>query len=375
MSEFNSSATNQHVKKTLSSKTIATIIPVTVVAMVVFTGILNAYMNPMVYRSAYMNWIGEQMEQGQNIAIFDPNINWRALRREQIIGLNTTPEVVVSGGSRWQEAATSHVPDKIFFNAHGHSDYNEDFFAIVYLLEKNNRMPETLILSLRYRIFEPVALRKHTGWREWAPEYRAMAKKIGIEPHPSIETHRMNHWAALFSVEDLWQQIQYRMNTQELAGPTDAYTLKTLDVIGSDGSLRWSQENAARFTPDFAEKDARNRLARFIDFDLQIDMKMVDSVKRLLAYLKKKNVNVVLAQTPFHPVFYDGIQGTKFGKTLAKIDQIGEQYAQTYGLQKVGSFNPHELGCSREEFIDWHHGTPKCLSKVFAQIDFSSQML
>lgn len=359
-------------KGRVSLKVVAIAIPILVIAAIALTAVLNARLNPMVYRPVHMAWIGEQMEQGKNIAIYDPNINWRALRREQIQGLDETPQVVVSGGSRWQEAAASHVPGKTFFNAHGHSDYNEDFFAIVHLLEQNGRMPETLVLSLRYRIFEPVELRSHTGWREWAPEYRAMADKLDLESHSASETHKMAHWTALLSVEDLWGQIRLRSNAEEIAGPTDAHTFKTLDVIGSDGSLRWSDENTALFTPDFAENDAKKRLARFVDFDLQIDEGMVADVDVLLSYLKDQNVNVVLAQTPFHPAFYDGIQGTKFGETLAAIDAIGDRYAETYGIQKVGSFDPHELGCPREEFIDWHHGTPDCLAKVFDQIDFPS---
>lgn len=79
---------------------------------------------------------------------------------------------------------------------------------------------------------------------------------------------------------------------------------------------------------------------------------------------------MVLAQTPFHPTFYDGITSTQFGQTLGRIQTIGDEFAKKYGIQIVGSFNPHALGCPKEEFIDWHHGTPKCLENVFQQIRF-----
>ena len=347
------------------------VIPIVIFATIAIVVLSNMNLNPLVYKTSHMKEVAAHLQGGKNYSIYDPNINWRALRREQIKMLDETPQVVVSGGSRWQEAAFHHVEGMSFFNAHGHSDYNEDFFAIVELLESNNRIPETLVLSLRYRIFEPVELRSHTGWREWAPEYRAMAKKIGIEAHSSSATSKKDHWMALLSLSDLWALIQRKLNSEDAPKAIDSDTTPTLDVIGFDGSLRWSEANATRFSPEYAEKDAEKRLKRFVDFDLQIEQKMVSDVDKLLAYTQEKGINIVLAQTPFHPTFYDGIQDTNFGRTLAKVDEIGDEYAEKYGLQKVGSFNPHELECPKSEFIDWHHGTPECLAKVFDQIDFT----
>jgi hypothetical protein len=345
--------------------------PIVIGAVLIIVVILNINLNPLVYKTSYMQNVANTLQAGKNYSIYDPNINWRALRREQIKLLKTTPQVIVSGGSRWQEASSDLISNKTFFNAHAHSDYNEDFFAIVELLESNKRMPETLILSLRYRIFEPIELRQHTGWREWIPEYRSIAERIGVDPHPLLSTTRIDHWVALLSLNDLMAQIKLRLSIKETPKSVDSYTTPTLDVIGFDGSLRWSEKNTKRFTPNYAEKDAQKRLKRFVDFDLEIDQKMVADVDKLLAYLKNKGVNVVFAQTPFHPTFYDGVQGTNFGHTLDKIELIGKAYAEKYNLQKVGSFNPHTLECSKEEFIDWHHGTPECLAKVFNQIDFS----
>jgi len=354
----------------VNQKKIFILIPIVIFVTVAIVVLLNMNLNPLVYKSSHMKEVAAHLQSGKNYSIYDPNINWRALRREQIKLLDETPQVVVSGGSRWQEAALHHVKGRTFFNAHGHSDYNEDFFAIIELLESYKRIPNTLVLSLRYRIFEPIELRSHTGWREWAPEYRAMAEKVGIEAHSSISTNKKDHWMALLSLNDLWVLLKRKFNSEEFPQAIDTETTPTLDVIGFDGSLRWSEANAIRFSPEYAEKDAQKRLERFVDFDLQIDEKMVSDVDRLFEYAQGKGINIVLAQTPFHPTFYDGIQDTNFGRTLAKVDEIGDDYAEKYGLQKVGSFNPHELGCPKSEFIDWHHGTPECLAKVFDQIEF-----
>ena len=41
---------------------------------------------------------------GKNFANHDPNVDLRALRAAQIRHLTTAPDVVIFGGSRWQEA-------------------------------------------------------------------------------------------------------------------------------------------------------------------------------------------------------------------------------------------------------------------------------
>ncbi|MCU0924526.1 MAG: hypothetical protein MUF44_00365 [Hydrogenophaga sp.] len=330
----------------------------------------NMYLNPMVYRTSHMQEVAQALAQGKNYGVYDTNINWRALRREQIKLMSETPQVVVSGGSRWQEASSIHTPGKTFFNAFGHSDFSEDFFAIVHLLEENGRMPETLVLSLRYSIFAPIADRDATGWREWVPEYEAMMAKLGLEPHSASETGRKNHWLALLSIKDLVSLAKRRLSSREHPHILNEEDSETLDVIRSDGSLQWSKKNANLFTPEYAEKDSIKRLARYTDYTLRIDADMVDATDRLFAYLKEKKVKVVLAQTPFHPTFYDGIKQRQYGQTLDEIEEIGRKFSLKYDFPIVGGFDPKEVGCPKEEFIDWHHGTPDCLAKIFSQIKF-----
>jgi hypothetical protein len=330
----------------------------------------NYFLNPMIYRVSYMRETAQALENGASYGIYDTNINWRALRREQIKLKTTSPQVIVSGGSRWQEASLIHTPGKTFFNAFGHSDFNEDFFAIVGLLEKNNKMPDTLVLSLRYSIFAPLPDRDATGWKEWAPEYKAMMSKLGLKSHSWNALVRKEHWFALFSIADLIAAIKRRINSEEHPQILAKRTSNTLDMIRADGSLQWSDKNLKLFTPSFAEKDASKRLNRYKDSILRVDQSMVDATDKLFGYLKSKNVRVVLAQTPFHPTFYDGIKDREYGRTLDEIEAIGRQLAEKHNMSVIGSFDPLKVGCSKDEFIDWHHGTPECLAKIFAQTSF-----
>ncbi len=339
--------------------------------MLLFFGavaLANYRLNPFAYSPQYVREVAQALGEGQNYATYDPNINWRALRREEIKRMTTTPDVVVFGGSRWQEAYAELLPSKLMYNAHGHSDYAEDFFAVTQLLEENGRLPDTMVLSLRYIIFEPVEVRVPTDWREWVPEYRRMAYQLDIEPHPYLETLPTSNWAALFSVPALIDRITLVNAQTETPGPTPDLTTDTLDVIGADGSLRWSRRNIARFTPEFAQKDALSKLKSNLNVTPAIDPQLVAATEKLIEHLRSKGVKVVFAQTPFHPAFYDGIEARPFGQRLHELEALTKTWEQRYGILSVGSFNPHAVGCTTDQFIDWHHAKPSCLAGILKQI-------
>lgn len=328
----------------------------------------NFALNPLSYNSIYMRSVAETMAQGQNYATFDPNINWRALRREQIEMLTTTPDVVVFGGSRWQEAYAELLPGRSLFNAHVHSDYAEDFLALTQLLEEHGRLPDTIVLSLRYIIFEPVAKRVPTDWREWTFEYRRMAHRLGITPHPLVDTLPITHWTSLFSVPDLVDRVNLVAEQTEESGPTTDLAKETLDIIGADGSLRWSHTNQKRFTAQFARKDAQAKIKSNWNTHPRIDPALVEAVEKLIVHLQAKGVKVVFAQTPFHPEFYQAMKTRPFGATLDRIEQIAVDWNRRYGVTVVGGFDSQRIGCGTEQFIDWHHAKPDCLGKVLKAI-------
>lgn len=333
----------------------------------------NVRLDPLAYDEDYVREMAKSLNEGQNFALYDPNINWRSLRRQQIALLTETPDVVVFGGSRWQEASADLLPTQKLFNAHVHSDYVEDFLALAQLLEEHDRLPDTLILSLRYITFEPIDVRVPTDWREWTPEYRQMADRLGIESHDVLDTLPVDKWTAPLSVRVLVDRVKLKAAQTETVGPTTDTEKATLDVIGSDGSLQWSQRNTRRFTPEFAVEDARKKAKANKEVRPAIDPAAVTALEKLLAHLQSKEVRVVFAQTPFHPAFYDAMRGRPFGEALGQVEQLAERWESTYGTTTVGSFDPGRVGCDAGEFIDWHHAKPACLGRILTSVPWPAE--
>lgn len=371
---FLQTASDRPIQQVVSNKLLLLIfVAVALLALLAVAG-TNYLLNPMIYSSSHLRTIASRLNAGGNYAIYDPNINWRALRREHIRIMTTTPDVLLGGGSDWQEASADLVQGKSFYNAHVHADFVEDIFALTYLLEDSGRMPDTLILSIGHLAFQPLDRRKFTEWLEWAPEYRAMADKLQIEPHFWFEMLRTKDWQALISLRELKREFVLHLRRAEMAGPTDLNETESLDVIVADGSLVWSKASQARFTPTNAHEASLEQLSQLPQIDEnepQVDPALVEATDKFIAHLKTSGVNVVLVLAPFNPEYYDVAHQLPFGKTLHEVDSIAKRFGEKYGIAVVGSFDPHEVGCTAEQFHDSHHPTHACLKQVFKQISLA----
>ena len=142
----------------------------------------NYRLAPLSYSAAALARVAETLAGGSNYAVFDLNLDMRELRRQHIARLDATPEVVVLGASHWQEAHAELLPGRRFYNAHVHRDYYEDLLAVVEMLLRHDRLPPTLIMSIRDMTFQPVDRRTDTLWLTALPDYDAMATRLGIAP-------------------------------------------------------------------------------------------------------------------------------------------------------------------------------------------------
>jgi hypothetical protein len=340
------------------------------VMLVVFAGIgvVNYRLNPLSYNGRYLHDAAQALTDGHNFANYDTSINWRALRREQIKQWTSTPDVIVFGGSRWWEAHADLVPGRTFKNLWVSNDQAEDALALTYLLESANRLPKVLILSLRFISFQPPADREFSEWQEWAPEYRAMAGRLGIEPHPHWTTAPVRKWSSLFYGPGAYSRVRQVERYSEQPGPTDSRSLKQLEVIASDGSIYWSEASRKKFTKAAVDKAVAGELRRIGQRAPKIDRSLVAALATTVRYLQSKGVTVVLAQTPYHPTFWNTVKNRPFGHTLLSLESIASDMQQQHGVTSVGTYDPATLGCVASDYIDHIHAGAACVGKVLRLI-------
>jgi hypothetical protein len=328
----------------------------------------NYLLAPLSYSAAAQARLAETLAAGSNHAVFDLNLDMRELRRQHIARLETTPEVVVLGASHWQEAHADLLPGHRFYNAHVHRDYYEDLLAVVEMLIRHDRLPETLILSIRDMTFLPVERRTDSLWLSALPDYEAMARRLDIEPHPWLATRPARRWLGLLSWPVMLDNARRRLRAAALPGPVLSRSLPALDVLQADGSIRWSEAHRAQFTAERREREVALAVAERRGRDLAIDPAAVIAVGRLLGLLEERGVRVVLIHPPFNPAFYRQVEEAPYGSGLRRVEALTAGLAAAHGATVVGSFDPAIAGCSEDMYIDAEHGSPACLRRVLAQV-------
>jgi hypothetical protein len=346
-------------------------VPVVIaIALVIFAavGAVNRQLNPLVYSPGTIRDAAAAMSQGRHYANYDTNINWRALRREQIRSMKTTPDVVVFGGSRWWEAHQELMPNQRLFNAWVSNDQAEDVLALAHMLDQAGRLPKMIILSLRFISFQPPAQRQSAEWQEWAPEYRKMADRLGIPAHSFRTTFPIKALSGLFYAPAAYNRVWQVSAAPEKPGITTDLQRPNLDIISAEGSVRWSAASAAKFTKKHTDGAVRKQLNQIGQTAPGIDMGLVAAMEQTIRFLQGKGVRVVVAQTPYHPDFYTEVQRRPFGQTLNRLEAIAQDMNRRLGVLAVGGYDPTPLGCTADQFIDQIHARPPCIVKVLRLI-------
>jgi hypothetical protein len=341
-----------------------------VLAALLMSGLaaLNYRLAPLTYSAAAQARVAEAFAGGSSHAVFDLNLDMRGLRRAHIARLAAAPEVVVLGASHWQEAHAGLLPDKRFYNAHVHRDYHEDLLAVVEMLLRHDRLPKTLIMSIRDMTFAPVAHRTDTLWLTALPDYRAMVARLGIAGHPWFETWPARRWFGLLSLPAMRGNALRWLSADALPGPVRGQAHPTMDLLHADGSISWSDAHRARFTPERTRREVRQAVGARRDLALEIDPAAVTAVDRLLGLLSERGVRLVLIHPPFNPDFYDRIRSSAYGAGLREVEALSARLAKAHGATAVGSFDPAVAGCVASMFIDAEHSGPACLQRVLDQV-------
>lgn len=326
---------------------------------------------PEMYEPGYMAAVAEAFTNGESYGVFDLNINIRKLREEQFKRLRETPSVVVLGASQWQEAHAGLIAKRGYLNAHVHRDYYEDVLGMVELMIRHDRLPKDLVITVRDRLFTPVAERTDFLWLPGIAYYQAMAGRLSLEPLKLWETYPLQRPRELLSLGMLFTNITRWHNATDWPYPTTRREHESLDLLHPDGSITWSEQHRDLFTRQRALKVALAHAEANRSKPPVIDPKGVEALDRLLAYLGVRGVRVHLAHPPFNPVYFERMKDTPYMEGLRQVEAVTRELAARHKLGLVGSFDPADLGCTAEMFIDAEHSNASCLRELLADVSSS----
>jgi hypothetical protein len=345
------------------------LIIVAVIVAVVFAavGLGNAALNPYVYDKDAIAVAAQGLADGKNLANHDPNIDLRALRKAQIERMKTAPDVVIFGGSRWQEARSEIIPGgHTIYNAFASNDQIEDMMALTHILDANQRLPKTMVFSLRFVSLQPIADRQTYDWKDWGAEYAQMSRKLGVEPVWYPTRAPVQQWSGRFYLPGLFERAQQLSAAEDEPMLTTQSQTDNLDIIAADGSLHWSKASEAKFTRTFVDNIVEHELRRQGPTRPKIGTREVELLGKLIDWLHAKGIKVFLIQSPYHPVYWKEIQHYPFGKTLRGLEQVALKMQAEHGVIAFNHYDPTPFAkCTPENFVDHIHATWVCLQDMF----------
>ena len=363
--EFGISAVRAAVQPARSALFYALICLLFTVAGVAAVWNSNRVYAPEMYDDAGLTQAAAAFANGQNYAVFDLNLNIRRLRDLHLAQMKVTPDVAIMGASHWQEANSGLVRHLNFYNAHVHRDYWEDMLAVTEIFVRHDRLPKRLIISVRDKLFTPMANRKDFLWEPGIPYYRPMAARLGVETEGYWTSFPYQRLRERLTLSLLFSNVRRWYNAEELPHPTDAKHFETLDTLLPDGSITWSNQRMQLFTPQRAEREAIAFAEKQRNNPPMVEERGVVAFNKLLDFLKSQGVTVYLVQPPFNPIYYDRLQGSPYAEGLHNIEVLTQKIAADHGLKIIGGFNPHKVGCDASMFIDAEHSNATCLQHIF----------
>ncbi|HZM78909.1 MAG TPA: hypothetical protein VFC19_24535 [Candidatus Limnocylindrales bacterium] len=343
------------------------VLAIIVAVLFAAVGFGNAALNPYVYDKDEIARVGKGLAEGKNLANYDPNVDLRAVRKAQIEAMTTTPDIVIFGGSRWQEARSEIIPGgHRVYNAFVSNDQIEDMMALAQILDVNNRLPKAVVYSLRFVSLQPVADRGTYDWKDWGPEYVEMSRKLGVEPVNYPTRAPVQQWSGRFYLPALWDRVQQVSLAKHEPMLTTESETETLDIIASDGSLHWSKASKAKFTRKLVDNIVEHELRRQGPTQPKIGTREVDLLGKLIDWYKAKGVKVYIIQSPYHPFYWQEIQKYPFGKTLHGNEKIALQMQAEHGAFAFNHYDPAPFpNCVPEHFVDHIHPTWECMQDMF----------
>ena len=327
----------------------------------------NKHFAPMLFDQSLIEQVAEAHIAGNNFGVYDLNINIRDLRNATIARMDKTPDVVVLGASQWQEGDVALLPDRNFYNSHIHRDYYEDMLAMVEMYVRHDKLPPEMIITIRDNLFTPVAERTDFLWLPGIKYYRAMAERLGMEPHSEWETLPVNTWRELLSMPLLWMHGSRDLTAPVKPHVTNEKFLETLDVLLPGGSIVWSGEHKRLFDQKRAREEALGFAERRRNDPPKIDPQGIEHLRILLQYLQDNNVSVTLAHPPFNPLYWDAVQDSPYMDGLRKVEQVTRDLADEFGLAMIGGYDPKKTGCTADQYIDAEHANSTCLGWLLQQ--------
>ena len=303
------------------------------------------------------------MLDGQSVQVSSNNLDDREVLQHLIENMPDRIDAMVWGSSIALCIDSEMTGEENFFNmAVSASDFY-DLMACMALMELNGKQAERVILALDSRFFDP-GIYMTDGRHDRLMEYSEYMMDIlnnevpDMLPEPVGERSVWSRAAQLFSVSYFQWSVEY-LKTNGI----EVLTADRWQIVDGDSTV-------SRYLPDYSMVYAKAMedvtldavtescrtywLGGNITEYASMDAGNCAFLEKLIRHLQEQECEVEVILTPYAPSLWDRIEQSRY-PILSEVESYVAYLETTYGITVQGSFNPHNMDMTDEDFYDARH--------------------
>ena len=325
----------------------------------------------------YVTGMAQILLSGKNVANIG-NFDERLLQKRYIEGLHQKKDVIVLGSSRSLSISSAQFPGKNFFNNSVSVATLEDDIAIYQLYVDKGLTPSTIILGIDPWIFNKYY--NYLFWETLSNEYWRGVNNLGLGANNYFNnlfnSLGFRKLSQIFSPSYFQESINYLFNHKWKRLSYFATNILESDVPikAFDGSYIYQNEARLAGIDQVRQKVMRNINNQRIDTGFEhyqnLDPQLVNLFEKFIDSIERQGIELFIYLPPVHPLYYDYlINSEEKYKMILKVQEYLINVGKDKGILILGSYDPSDIPCQENEFLDIYHSKSSCTSKIFININ------
>ena len=288
----------------------------------------------------------------------------RNFKKSLIDSCKEDVDILVLGSSRIMLLSEQMLNGESLLNLGVSGATYEDIAALFYHYIQTSKGPRKVIIGIDPQHFN--ANIGDTRWKTLRKEYMAYSKDI--LSNDVLVTPNFEKWENLISITYFQSAVRIGNESHRLK-PGDAIISEDSIEYGcgyrDDGSLIYGR--SYHNTP----QDITNNLAKtefYPQWDKYSELSKdeIDRWRRLIQYMKEKDIQVCLFNAAYHPIMYQRFMNdAKLDMMRQAMDYI-HKFEIENDVEMIGSFNPNDNNFNLKEgdFYDGMHMRREVVEKI-----------
>jgi hypothetical protein len=239
----------------------------------------------------------------------------------------------------------------------------EDHITLAYLSLKTGA-PAKIVFGIDPWEF---AYRKDIRWQAYSDDYRqAKSNMISPQERPSAANFDGSMLANLINIDYTIRSAKTVAKRIINGIPTIKFSPKIDPAIGGSAPIRL-KDGSHVYSAEYIANSKSTQIplggSTYKTDGILNTRNAIADYRKLLLFLKQRGVEPILMLTPYHENVWKAPTSPNV-RAMTATDSIVRELARELGVKIIGSYDPHVIGCHKDEFYDFMHPKAECLAKI-----------